>query len=947
MTGVHQGDRMRTQTARLPFAGRTAGIELSARTADQLVSQEWVLGRSHECQLLDGLLDAVRGGESRVLVLRGEPGVGKTRLLEYVTARSRGFQVARVTSVQSDMELPYAGLHQLCEPMMDRLDRLPPGQRDAVSGALGLGATRAPDGFLVALGVLGLLSEVARDRPLLCVVDDAQWLDLASMQSLAFTARRLLAESVAIVFAARVPDEEPPGIAEPAGLPELLVKGLSDREARALLRSVLPGPWDERVLGRIIAESRGNPLALLELPKMSTPVELAGGFGLPSDQPLRDRIQKAYVRRIAGLPKEARGFLLAAAVDPTGEPALLWRAAERLGINTEAAADSVAAGLVKIGDRVRFFHPMVRSAVYWAASPEERRSMHRALADVTDPAADPDRRAWHAAHGASGPDESVAAELERSAGRAKTRGGVAATAAFLARAVELTPDPVRRLDRALAAARATHEAGNPDLALRQLSLVETGFLDERRRGEVDLARARIAFTSNRGSEAPGLLLKAAGQLAAHDIALARETYLEVVNAAIFAGPQAYDDGQYEAARAAREMPTPQPPRPTDLLLDGLAVRIIDGHTAAVPSLRLALRAFAEPDLSPEEGLRWLWLIGVTAVGLWDHETMSLLAARHLKLARDAGQATALPFALTMRCVVHVLDGELAQGSSLAEEVQTVAEAVGTAAPIYGALFVAAWRGQEAECVELSKRADEGAKHRGEGVGPVVSRWARALLYNGLGRYNEAAEAADMASREYIQLEMGIPVWSLVEYIEATARAGTAGQAADALDRLTELTQVSSTDWAVGIEARSRALVSEGAEAESHYLKAIDALGRTRIRGESARAHLVYGEWLRRSGRRHAAREQLRISHGLFEAMGMQGFAERAARELTALGETVRRHAEGTRSDLTPKEVQIVRLVREGLTNPEIGARLLLSPRTVEWHLRKVFGKLGVTSRKQL
>ncbi|MEW2574274.1 AAA family ATPase [Streptomyces sp. NPDC047070] len=912
------------------------------------MTRELILGRGHECEALDGVLDGVRGGESRVLVLRGEPGVGKTRLLEYLTGRAQGFRVARATSVQSEMELPYAGLHQLCAPMTDLLDRLPPGQHDAVGGALGLGSTHAPNSFLVALGVLGLLSEAARAQPLLCVVDDAQWMDRASMQALAFAARRLHAEAVALVFAVRVPEEDPPGGTEPVGLPEMLVKGLSEKDARTLLRSVLPGLWDERVIGRLVAESRGNPLALRELPRMTASVDLAGGFGLPSAQPIEERIERAYARRVGGLPLRAREFLLAAAVEPTGDPALLWRATDRLGLGHDAATEAEAAGLIKIGDRVRFFHPMVRSAVYWAASAEERRRIHRVLAEVTDPVADPDRRAWHAAHGAAGPDESVAAELERSAGRADARGGVAATAALLARAVELTADPVRRQDRALAAARAAHESGNPDLALRLLSVAGAGALDDRRRGEVELARARIAFVSDRGSEAPGLLLQAGARLAAHDAALARDAYLEVVNAAIFAGPQARTDGQYQAAKAASVLPAPQPSRPTDLLLDGLAVRILDGHTAAVPGLRRALRAFAEPGLSPEEGLRWLWLICVTAVGLWDHETMSLLAARHLRLARDAGQATALPFALTMRCVVHVLDGELAEADALAEEVQTVAEAIGTAAPIYGALFVAAWRGRERECVELSARADEGAELRGEGVGPVVSRWARALLHNGLGRHREAAEAADLATRDYSsQLEMGIPVWALVEYVEATARTGCPERAAGAFARLAELTRASGSDWASGVEARSRALLSDDDQAEPCYLQAIEALGRTRLRGESARARLVYGEWLSRSGRREDARDQLRAAHDLFASMDMRGFAQRAARELTALGETVTEDSGGDRSDLTPKEQQIVRLVREGLTNPDIGARLFLSPRTVEWHLRNVFGKLGVTSRRQL
>ncbi|MBQ1093591.1 AAA family ATPase [Streptomyces sp. B93] len=904
-------------------------------------------GRDRECEQLEELLEAVRGGESRALVLRGEPGVGKTTLLEYLVEQARGFHVARVTGVQSEMELAFAGLHQLCTPFLDRLSRLPAVQRDAVSGALGLGSERAPDGFLVALGVLGLLAEEASERPLLCVVDDAQWLDRASMQTLAFAARRLLAESVAVVFAVRTEGDPPPAGAEPVGLPELLVEGLPEPEARTLLRSVLPGPWDEHVVGRIVAETRGNPLALLELPRASTLVELAGGFGLPATRPVLDRIQEAYLQRIAGLPSHARRLLLVAAADPTGEPALLWLAAERLGIELEAAAPAIATGLMTIGDRVRLFHPMVRSAVYWSAMPEERRRTHRALADVTDPATDPDRHAWHAAHGASGPDEPIATELEHSAGRARTRGGVAAAAAFMARAVELTPDPARRQERALAAARLTHQAGNPDTALRLLSIVEAGHLDGRRRGEVDLVRARIAFTTNRGSEAPVLLLKAAAQLASHDVPLARETCLEVIDAAVFAGPHAYVSGQFAAATAARALPTPATPRPTDLLLDGLSARIIDGHVQAVPALRAALRAFREPVSAPEEGLRWLWMICVTAVGLWDHETLSVLADRYLRLTRDAGQAMGLPLALTMRCVVHVLDGELTEAAALADEVETVSEAVGVAAPLYAALFVAAWRGREAECLDLGRRADEGAARRGEGVGPVVSGWARAVLYNGLGRYAEAAEAAHAAFRDYRLLEMGIPVWSLVEYIEAAAHGGAPADARDALRRLTEVTAPSGTDWALGIEARCRALVGDDAEAESCYQEALQRLGRTGLRGELARAHLLYGEWLRRARRRQAAREHLRAAQDLFLAMGMDSFAHRATRELAATGENVRKNVTHTRSDLTPQELHIVRLVRDGLTNPEIGARLFISPRTVEWHLRKIFAKLGITSRRQL
>ncbi|MEU4313823.1 AAA family ATPase [Nocardia sp. NPDC024068] len=909
--------------------------------------QPRVPGRDRECEQLDELLRAVRGGESRALVIRGEAGVGKTRMLEYLVDHARGFRVARVTSIQSEMELAFAGLHQLCLSMTDRLDELPGAQRAAVGAALGLGAGHAPDGFLVALGVLGLLSEAAREQPLLCVVDDAQWLDRASLQTLAFTARRLGAESVALVFAVRAQDPAVSEPAEPVGLPELPLQGLSDHDARALLRATIPGPVDDHVLDRIVAETRGNPLALRELPKTSTLGELAGGFGLPAAPAIKARLRDAYLRRTAGLPPETQHFLLVAAADPTGEPALLWLAAERSGIDIDAAAPAVAAGLVEIGDRVRFTHPIARSAVYWAASPDDRRSAHRALAAATDPATDPDRHAWHAAYGASNPGEAVAAELERSALRARIRGGVAAAAAFLARAVELTPDPDRRRTRALAAAQATHEAGDPDTALKLLSLAEAGLDDDRLHAEADLVRARIAFTTNRGSAAPTLLLDAASRLAPHDPAHARETYLEVIDAAIFAGPQSYDRGQNDAARAARATPAPHPPRPADLLLDGWATRILDGHRAAVPALRHALGAYRRPELQPEEALRRLWLTAATAAGLWDHDTLSVLSIRNLDLVRSSGLATALPLALTVRCLVHVIEGELAAAETAAAEVRTVSEAVGTAAPLYADLLVAAWRGHETECLDLGRRADEGALRRGEGVGPVVSSWARALLYNSFGRYDEAAEAAQQANKEYVQLEVGIPVWSLVEYIEAAARTGATDEAYAALTRLTEVTDPAGTDWATGIEARSHALLATGSAAETHYLHAIDNLTRTTVRGELARAHLVYGEWLRRERRGHIAREHLHTAYELFTTMGMAGFAQRAARELAATGENIRKPAADTGNELTAQETQVVRLVREGLTDPEIGSRLFISPRTVEWHLRKIFAKLGVGSRRDL
>ncbi len=900
-------------------------------------------GRRGECAEMDELLEAVRSGESRALALRGEAGVGKTALLEYLVDRAPGFRVVRITGVQSEMELAFAGLHQLCAPMSDRFQRLPDPQCEALRAALGLSAGRAPDRFLVGLAVLGLLADAAREQPLACVVDDAHWLDRASVQALAFAARRLEAESVAIVFAVREPDEPD----ELTGLPELAVAGLDDDEARALLRSVVPGPWDERVLERVVAEARGNPLALLELPKEATRAELAGGFGVPGAGALAGRIQEIYERRVAGLPPAARRLLLAAAAEPGGEPVLLWRAADRLGIGIQAATPAIAAGLVEIGDRVRFRHPLVRSAVYWAASPEDRRGVHRVLAEVTDERADPDRRAWHAAQGAPAPDEDVAAELERSAGRARARGGLAAAAAFLTRAVELTPDPVRRQERALSAAWAAHQAGTPDAALRLLSVAEVRPLDRRLRGEVDLLRAEIAFAVDRGRDAPRLLLRAAGRLEPHDVPTARDTYLEAISAALFAGPLADGVGQAETAAAARSAPPPPgAPRPADLLLDGMALRISEGLAAGMPMLEPALRVFRRPDLPEEDGLRWLWLAGVTASTLWDHETWSVLAARHVRLARESGQTAALPFALTQHVAVAVFAGELAAAASLVEEVATVSEAIGIPVPPYGGLLVAAWQGRGAEFAGLMKTVAAEARRRGEGNALTVGAWAKAVLCNGLGRYRDALAAVPEAGEDR-PAAIGTGPWALVEYVEAATRAGRPGDAAVALRHLGEATVPAGTDWALGVHARCRALMSDGAAAEDHYREAIDRLGRAGVPGELGRAHLLYGEWLRRRRRQRSAREQLRAAYESFTAMGMEAFAGRAATELRATGEHVRKRAVETAGELTPQEAQIVRLVREGLTNPEIGARLFISPRTVEWHLRKTFGKLGITSRRQL
>jgi DNA-binding CsgD family transcriptional regulator len=900
-------------------------------------SAEVLHGRRVEREALGGLLAVVRGGQSRVLVVCGEAGVGKTALVESVVGSASGFRVLRALGVESEMELAFAALHQLCAPMLERLDQLPGPQRDALGVAFGLRAGKAPDRFLVGLAVLSLLAEVAQEQPLLCVVDDAQWLDRASAQALVFVARRLLADSVALVFVTREPGDEL------TGFQELVVEGLRDGDARALLRSVLRVPLDERVRERIVAETRGNPLALLELPRGLTPAQLAGGFGLLDAPGLSGQIEDSFRRRLAGLPADTQRLLLVAAADPVGDPVLVWRAAGRLGIAVQAAADTDE--LLTIGTNVTFRHPLVRSSVYRAASPEARQAVHGALADATDLAVDPDRRAWHLAQATPGPDEDVASELERSAGRAQARGGLAAAAAFLERATVLTPEPSRRARRALAAAHAKHQAGAHDAALRLAATAESRPLNELHSAQVDLLRGQIAFALNRGSDAPPLLLKAAKRLEPLDVNLARVTYLYALSAAIHAGRLGGRDTVRKVAEAARRAPVPsEPSRAPDLLLDGLAVLHTEGYTAGAPMLKRALRAFRVDELSSEEEIRWLLLACRTAMDLWD-DSWFALSARQVQLARDAGALAVLPLALSLQAGTHIFSGHFAAAEALCEEARAVSDAIANPDAPYARLVLTAWRGQREETVRLTAAGDRDATARGEGRAIGIGKYATAVLCNGMRRYEEALAAAQQASEDtYASWWRD---WGLVELIEAAARSGKDELAADGLRRLSEMTRASGTDWALGLEARSRALLSDGETSAGIYEEAIERLGHTRVRVELARAHLLYGEWLRRERRGLDAREQLRRAHQLFPEFGMEAFAERARVELEATGEHARKRTVETRDDLTPQEAQISRLAADGATNREIAAQMFISPSTVDYHLRKAFLKLGVKSRHQL
>jgi DNA-binding CsgD family transcriptional regulator len=898
-------------------------------------------GRRSECETLDRQLERVRAGQSSVQVLRGEAGVGKTALLAYVAEQASECRIARVAGVESEMELAFAGLHQLCAPMLDGLEALPSPQRDALRVAFGLQDGGAPDRFLVALAVLSLLAGAAEVEPLVCLVDDVQWLDRASAQTLAFVARRLLAERIAMVFAVR----EPTDVNDLSGLPELVVGGLADGDARSLLASAMPGRLDERVFDQIVAETRGNPLALLELPRGLTPAELAGGFGLPDARPLASRVEETFVQRVRALPRETQHLLLVAAAEPVGDVSLLWRAAERLGIRGDAGKPAEEAALIDLGIRVRFRHPLVRSAAYRAAHFRDRQEVHRALAEATDRDTDPDRRAWHRAQAASEPDEAVAGELERSADRAQARGGTAAAAAFLARAAELTPDPAGRGRRALAAAQAKFDAAASDAALELLATAELAPLDDLQRARLERLRAEIAFARTRGSDAPALLFDAARRLEPLDAAMARETHLEAMAAAMYAGRLGDKPGVREAAEAAQAAPgAPQPPRAIDLLVDGLATRHTEGYSAGVPPLRMALDAFRRVEGLTPRDVRWLWLACRLAQDLWDDELWYELATRGLRVARETGVLRVLPIAATYRASLHVHAGAFGAASSLIEETDAIIQATDMAPLKYASLMLAAWRGNEAEGLELIEAGRLEATARGEGMGLGVLEWATALLYNGNGRYAEALAAAQQGCE---QDDGGLFAWTLVELIEAGVRSGATDATSAALDRLSGRTRASGTDWALGIEAGSRALLSDRRDAEPLYREAVERLARTRGVVHLARAQLLYGEWLRRENRRVDAREQLRAAYDRFDRIGAEAFAERARRELLATGETAPRRTVETRDVLTPQEAQIARMASDRQTNPEIGAKLFISPRTVEYHLRKVFTKLDISSRKEL
>ena len=898
-------------------------------------------GRSRERAALDGSLDRVREGTSAVLVLRGGAGIGKTALMQYCARQASGCLVAQIDGVESELEMPFAAIHQLCKPMLGHVAALPEPQRQALHVAFGLEVGNAPDRFVVALAVLGMLTDVAAQRPLVCMVDDAQWLDEPSRQVLEFVGRRLLAEPIFLLVSVREAGDEQ---LFPA-LTTLTLEGLTDEDARALVVAAVPGQLDEQVCERLVAETGGNPLRMLELTREMTAGELAGGFGMPHTSAYSTPMEERYTRRIRALPQATQRLLLLAAADPTGDAMLLWRAAQSVGVPRTAAAAAASEQLLEVGSHVRFRHPLVRSAAYAAGTPDDRRAAHSALAAATDAEVDAERRVWHLAAAATGPDEAVASQLEQAAVVAQARAGLAAAAAFLARSVELTGEPERRGERALAAANAHMHAGAFEAARALLTEAEAVATGDEQRGRIERLKGQVQFAFRPGPEAALVLVEAAKVLEPLDARLSRETYLHAWLASFVAGPLAPQGSQLsDVSRAVRAAPAAGPAAPPwDQLLDGLATMVIDGRAAGAAGLRRGVEAFLHDDIPADDFVQWGHMGTSGASFLWDWRSWDVLSAKHIELARASGALAPLAIALHGRALLAAQCGDFVAATALFEEYDAVNEATGAGWYSIGGLLSGAYQARPG-ALELTVASAAGSLGGGAWYGAQMATWARAILFNGLGRYADALVAAEQAA-----YEMEIPNltgWALPELIEAAVRNRQPDVAQNGMERLAKHT-LSDSDWAAGVEARCRALVSEDEEAEQWYAEAIERLARTPVRIELARAHLLYGEWLRREGRRVDARQQLGTAYEMFSDMGAEAFAERTRSELLATGEKVRKRDLATRNDLTPQEEHIARLARDGHSNAEIGAELFLSVRTVEWHLRKVFQKLGIASRKQL
>jgi DNA-binding CsgD family transcriptional regulator len=894
-------------------------------------------GREREQSALNQVLLDVLSGRSRVLVVRGEPGIGKTALLEDFCRRAGDVVVIRGVGIESESELAFAGLQQICSQIpREILELLSEPQRDAIRVALGSSAGVVPSPLLLGAAMLEHLADMAERRPVVVVIDDAQWLDRPTAQTLAFVARRIDTESLGLVLAVREQSQQL------RGLPELIVEGLATVDAHKLLASALVAPVDEQVRERFIAETMGNPLAILELCHM-----LPGLTGFEETAGRRDsrglwaQLEEAFARRIDALSPRSRRLSLIAAAEPLGDPVLMWRAADILQIPRNSADELEDAGLVHIRARVVFRHPVVRSVVYRHSRPAARRLVHEALAQAVDEGSDPEYRAWHRALAANGPDEEVAAELESSAGRATRRGGLGAAASFLERAVMLSEDVRSRGRRALVAAEAQLDAGQPSSAEALISIAQLAAETDLEVAQREVLEARLAYTRGRGRGAPALLLSAARRLDALGGTSPRDIYHRAMIAAIFAGRLSDGTTVADVAAAARASPIRRPTSLQDLHMRAIAALAVDGHATAAPLARQLIAALRERDLSSPDEAALLGMGIQFSTILWDDESWVDLASRGLRLARNLGCLDVLPIALCNQASAHAWQGEFAAATELVHELRALSNATGVPELATPAMTVSVY-GPPGPAFELIYAAREAAAKRGEGLIVTFSEITEAILCNSLGRYEDAWRAAASAYADPLLYNP----YLLGELLESAARSGHPERAVAARADLSARAAAANTDWAWGIETRSEALFNEGEQAERLYRASIEHLQCTRMRVQLARSHLLYGEWLRREGRRVDARQQLRTAHDLFHAMRVVVFTERATQELAATGETARKrtNAPDNADELTVREAQIARLAATGLSNRQIGEQLFISHRTVGYHLAKVFVKLGVNNR---
>ena len=898
-----------------------------------------LLDRRTERAAIDRVLNAARSGLSGTLVLRGGPGVGKSTLLQYAVEAAPDLRVCRIAGVESEISMEFGGLHQLLVPCLPQLGDLPPPQRGALRVAFGQEAGPPPEQFLVGLAALTLLSRAAEEQPLLCIVDDAHWLDPESAQVLGFVARRLYADRVGLIA----------GVGEPAAqpvfeqLPTITVDGLPDAEARELLCSVAGGALSAQAVDRILADTRNNPLALVELGTQYTADQLSGRAVQPEPLPLGQRLQEHFLRQVRSLPPDAQAFALLAAADPGGDRARLWHTAAQAGIDPEAAsAETAEAGVLEFpGSSVRFRYPLLRSAVYHGANVVDRRQAHRTWSKESHP----NLRMWHLAAAAITPDEELAAELQHTAERAGTRGGYAARAALLRRAADLTPDDARRAEREVALAEARLMAGDPAGAQKILDGALPRLISVTARCRAQRLHGAICFAQGNAAEAARILASAA-QAVAGDDRMARDTMLMALQAAIWAGPAQ----TREIARAARAFP-PVPfasASVADLLLDGYSARFTLGYQACVEPFRAAVAALLADDLDPAVGLRWFALGTAAAGSLWDDQAAFELSGRWEKMARAAGAFTTLPVALVFHAVSESMAGHFREADTKwASMLEVLAMSsgpgvLGVNSRGSGLLFAYRGRLTEARATGLAQVRESAA--RGQGGPADIGRYIVALAGLLGGDYPAAMSYAQtVIDNDPAYTAEG----ALPELIEAAVRAGDYEAAATARKTLSERALAAGTPWALGLHARCEALLAEGADAEGYYLESISQLRRCRMAVDLARAHLLYGQWLRRAKRRRDARHELRTAHDMFAAMGADRFAEQAAAELRATGERARARTPETAVDLTPQETRVADLAAAGASDSEIAAQLFISPSTVDYHLRKVFRKLHVTSRTQL